>query len=79
MTLTSKLTYDHSRWQVSRVKQGTLTLPEHLFHHPLQGAIYSLSEIALSGAYTSKLASTYVLLFNRSVHVLYTEIVLGVH
>ena len=33
-----------------------------------------LSEIALSGA--SKLASTYFTLFYRSVHVLYTGIVL---
>ena len=32
----------------------------------------SLPEIALSGA--SKLASTYFSLFNRSIHVLYTEI-----
>ena len=32
----------------------------------------SLPEIALSGA--SKLASTYFILFYRSVHVLYTEI-----
>ena len=39
MTLFSKLTFDHSRWQVSRVKQGTLTLPEHLVPHPLQGAL----------------------------------------
>ena len=39
MTLFSKLTFDHSRWQVSRVKQGTLTLPEHLVLHPLQGAL----------------------------------------
>ena len=35
----SKLTFDHSRWQVSRVKQETLTLPEHLVPHPLQGAL----------------------------------------
>ena len=35
-TVFSKLTLDHSRWQVSRVKQGTLTLPEHLFPHLIQ-------------------------------------------
>ena len=34
-----RLTLDHSQWQVSRVKQGTLTLPEHLVQHPLQGAL----------------------------------------
>ena len=39
MTLFSKLTFDHSPWQVSRVKQRTLTLPEHLVPHPLQGAL----------------------------------------
>ena len=31
-----KLTLDLSRWQVSRVKQGTVTLREHLVPHPLQ-------------------------------------------
>ena len=30
MTFISKLTYNHSPWQVSHMKQGTLTLPEHL-------------------------------------------------
>ena len=39
MTLFSKLTLDHSPWQVSRVKQGMPTLPEHLVPHPLQGAL----------------------------------------
>ena len=34
-----EIDFDHSRWQVSRVKQGTLTLPEHLVPHPLQGAL----------------------------------------
>ena len=42
MTLFSKLTFDHSRWQVSRVKQGTLTPPEHLVPHPLEGALNRL-------------------------------------
>ena len=37
--LISELTLCLSRWQVSRVKQGTLTLPEHLVPHPLQGAL----------------------------------------
>ena len=39
MTLFSKLIFDHSRWHVSRVKQGTLTLPEHLVSQPLQEAL----------------------------------------
>ena len=36
MTFISKLTFNHSRWQVSYMKQGTLTLPEHLVPHALQ-------------------------------------------
>ena len=38
-TFFSKLTFDHSRLQVSRVKQGTLTLPENLVPHHLQEAL----------------------------------------
>ena len=30
------MTFNHSQWQVSHVKQGTLTLQEDLVPHPLQ-------------------------------------------
>ena len=40
--LLSELTLYLSRRQVSRVKQGTLTLPDHLVPHPLQGALYCI-------------------------------------
>ena len=30
------MTFNHSRWQVSHVKQGILTLQKHLVPHPLQ-------------------------------------------
>ena len=42
MTLILNLTLDHSRWQLSGVKQGTFTLPEHLVPHPLHEALYCI-------------------------------------
>ena len=39
LTLFSKLTFYHSRWQVPRVKQETLTLQEHQVPHSLQGTL----------------------------------------
>ena len=36
MTFISELIFDHSQRQVSRVKQGTLTPPDHILPDPVR-------------------------------------------